>query len=184
MTTAKAPNRLERKGIGMSTRLALLLLSVAILVALALSLPGPQHLTVVAQRVHDIDPSGSSPRLVLAVIFLNRGADPAEITAKPRLRVRSVNTGGEMSVRPDRQIGSHVRIPPGGSVELVYDLWQLVNLYEQGLFRDLRDSPQDMRFELEVETDAGLCRSDEWSNVTSGSDVGELLKNLRGGVLL
>lgn len=170
----------------MLSRSVVLAFSVAILVALGgfFYLQGRPHLVVVAQRVHDIDPRKPTPRLVLAVIFGNYSRGPIEITAEPRLRVRSVNTGGEQSVRPDRHSGSMVRIPPGGSVELIYDLWQLTNLYEQGLFRELRDSPGDMRFQLEVETDVGLCRSEEWPNVSSGSDVEELLRKLRDGVTI
>jgi hypothetical protein len=170
----------------MLTRSAVLASSMAILVALGgyFYLQGRPHLVVVAQRVHDIDPRNPTPQLVLAVIFGNRSSVPIEITAEPMLHVRSVNTGGEQSVHPDRQSESTIRIPPGGSVELIYDLWQLTNLYGQGLFRELRDSPADMRFRLEVETDAGLCRSDEWANVSSGSDVGALLRNLRGGVAI
>ncbi len=179
-------HRFEKKGSPMLTRLAVLASSMAVLVGLGgyFYRPGAPPLVFVAHRVHDIDPLNETPRLVLAVIFGNDGADPIELTAAPRLRVRSVNSGGEQSVRPDLHAGAAVRIPPGASVELVYDLWQVGNLYEQGLFRELRDSPADMRFKLEVETDSGLCRSDEWSNVTSGSDVGELLLNLRGGVTL
>lgn len=144
---------------------------------------GPQ-LVVVAQRVHDVDPLMPAPRLVLVMILANESNDPIEIIAQPALHVRSVNTGGEQAVRPDRQAGFAVRVPPRGSVELVYDLWQLTNLYLQGFFRDVRDSPQDMRFRFEVETDAGLFRSDEWANVTAGSDFGELLREMNGGVAL
>ena len=170
----------------MLKRPALLALSAAVLAGVVgyFVYSVPQHLVFVAQRVHDIDPRMPTPRLVLAVIIGNDGIEEMTIAAEPRLRVRAVNMGGEQSVRPDRQAGDAVRIPPGGSVELVYDLWQLSNLYEQGLFRELRDSPADMRFQLEIETDAGPVRSDEWSNVTSGTDVGELLRSLRGGVIL
>ncbi len=170
----------------MLSRSALLALAVAILVALGgyYSQRGGPQLVVVAQRVHDIDPRVATPRLVLAIIFGNESDQPIEITTMPRLRVRSVNTGGELSVRPDLQSGAAVHVPAGGSIELVYDLWQLTNLYQQGLFQELRDSPGDMRFQLEVDTDAGTVRSEEWSNVTSGSDVGELLSEMRGGVVL
>ena len=167
----------------MLTRWAALAAAIALLVALGsyryLSQRSP--LVVIAQRVHDTNPGMPRPRLVLAVIFANRSENAIAITGELTLRVRSVNTGGEQRVRPDRQSAEDVQVPAVGSVELIYDLWQLANLYDQGLFKELRDSPEDMRFQLEIETNIGPSRSDEWAGMTAGSDVGRLLRDLRGG---
>jgi len=138
---------------------------------------------VAAARVHDLAPQNPSPRLILAVIYQNRRSAPVEIVGDPTLRVRSVGTGGQQNVRADRvEVGKRVRIAPGQRVEVVYDLWQLTNLYDAGFFRDLRDAPSHMRFRLGYETDDGAGESDEWPGVTSGSDAEAMLTDLRGGI--
>lgn len=137
-----------------------------------------------ALRVHDVTPDNPVPSFVVIAIVQNPGEVAVELTDDARLRVRSTNSGGEMSVTAEPIDDGPLRVGPGESAEWLFDLWQLSNLFHQGTFPDLRDEPDAMRFELTLETDAGAVTSDEWAGVTVGADLGAVLRDLRGGTEL
>lgn len=140
-----------------------------------------------AQRVHDMTPGMREPGFVMAVVVHNPGATAVQVVGDPKLSVRSVNSGGSMDIVASRirvEGDEALALAAGSGGEWIFDLWQLSNLYRQGTFPDLRKEPEAMRFQLTIETDAGSFTSDEWAGVSEGSDIAELLLELRGGVEL
>lgn len=174
----------------MSARAKSLRLGIAVVVALALpgcpAWLGGATLGVEPLGVYDLEPDSPIPRFVLAVTFENQGTEPVTLE-DPVLRVRSIHTGGDLPVAADRLAqteGAGASLAPGARRQVVYDLWRLANLYSQQVFPELRQSPDDLRFRLVVETDRGTVASSEWSGVKPVEDPEAFLRGLEGETAL
>ena len=115
----------------------------------------------------DVTPDDPMPRFLIRVEFENPGSRAVSLAGRPALHVRTIHTGGDVPVEMDPVGGASApdAIAPGESREVTYDLWRLTNLYGRGVFPELRRSPEELRFRIVVETDAGEAESEEWSGV-------------------
>lgn len=139
-----------------------LLILGATLCVLACSAP----LEIRSPGLLDVAPDAPMPRLFVPVVFDNRDTRDIALRDDPILIVRSIHTGGEVPVEMDPSpTDAPKSVPAGETLELTYDLWQLTNLYGRGVFRELRSAPEDLRFRIAVETDAGTIESEEWQGV-------------------
>jgi hypothetical protein len=153
---------------------------VALVVAASLGCGRPD-LGITLGGIYDLQPDAATPSFILAVTIENRG-DAAIVRDGPLvLQVRSVNTGGVLPVPVEtRIIGDELpkTLAPGARYAAIYDLWRLGNLFGQDIFPELRRSPDDMRFRLVLETQAGAYESTEARGVAAAGSAVELLSKL------